>query len=182
MGPQRYPIGLDSNLDDDAQMIPNLTKSVALLLISICLLGCGDHRKSDVVSVVSTSELAELAGGNVQEIEILGIAEDANTSFSTPDTISDHYHVRLEIRKPALSGAEIRGLIAALRSTTCTSSGDPVDVRTAIVFWGADHKKLKGFYYGSQGHGGQIDHGAPCQLGPGLYKWAQGQLAPALGR
>lgn len=154
-------------------------KPLLLLLTVACIVAC-NPRKSDV-SVVSSDELRALVGGTVEEIEVLAIAEDANTTVTTAETISDHFHVKLDVRRPALSGPEINSLVQALRSTSCRSKSDAVDVRTAIIFWGTDHKKLKAFYYGSQGHGGQIDDGAPCDLSPGLYKWAHRQLAPVLG-
>jgi hypothetical protein len=116
-----------------------------------------------------------IENGQVFQIDIFAIAEDATNRFTKPEEIEEHYHAKMEIRKLLLSAPLQEGLKEALAGTQCKGETQPVDIKIGIVFWGPNHNRLRGFYYGRKGDGGGVDQRS-CELSTPLYDWAHRQL------
>jgi hypothetical protein len=112
---------------------------------------------------------------DVAEIDVFEIPSTVSTpSDVTAEQLERGSHAELRLRGGALPD-HLDDLDHALATTECKKSAPAVDLRTAVIFLDSNHKKIRSFYYGMNGKGGQIDQ-VPCELTQGLYRWARKYL------
>jgi hypothetical protein len=151
-----------------------MTKHIAWLVATVGLLCSCSGRGGDAQT--NGDLRLSLRTGGVEEVEVFAIAEGANMSaWVNPTMLTTQYHLKLDIRKPALSEDEVSRLDRALARTECRPSADRPDIRTGVIFVGTGGSWVRGFYYGPHGDKGQVDD-HPCDLGAGLYEWARSRL------
>lgn len=107
----------------------------------------------------------------VQSVTVYQIPQTVSSPRNmTPEMLEHGYQAKYELRAAALHD-QTEKLQEALANTDCEGNlSTNLDLRTAIIFFGADQKRLRSFYYGLGGRDGQIDDKF-CHLGPGLYRW-----------
>jgi hypothetical protein len=140
-----------------------------VLIVFVALIGCSAQHDAN-------KDLRDnLRAQKIVSIEVFQIPGGVETPVAvTPDSIERRYHAKFELRASSLL-SESDALDRALADTNCRASTQPVNVRTAILFFGEAGTKVRGFYYSTDGWSDQVD-GTSCKLGSGLLKWAQKRL------
>jgi hypothetical protein len=111
----------------------------------------------------------------VEKITILEVPKTVSVPVMlTADKLESRYHRKLDLGKSEVLD-QTEKLDRALGATECKPAAAATDLRTAVIFLGPDNKRIKTFYYGSDGKGGQVDS-QPCDLSPGLYQWVRERL------
>lgn len=149
------------------------SQHIVPVVLAICMLtDCQHHNANvDLRQRVKNSE--------VRRIEILAIPRDVQILGISAEHIEDRYFVKLDLRGAAVA-PEVKGLDQALADTECAPANRRQDdVRTAIIFYDIDNKKIRSFYYELGDGLGQVDE-TPCRLGPGLLNWARNLLPETL--
>jgi hypothetical protein len=139
----------------------------ATILLLSCQQSQKDQSNSDLISALDR--------GDVFEIELFWIAEDATNRFTKPEDLGQTFHARLQIRKPLFSTEFKERLKQALAGTKCQTSSEPADIKLGIVFWGPNRERIRSFFYARHGKGGALD-GRACELTTPLFEWGRRML------
>lgn len=136
------------------------------LIALLSLIACGKHDANNDLRV-------QLGISSVQAVTVYEIPRTVSSPRDmTPDMLEHGYQAKYELRAGVLHD-QTEKLQEALANTDCEGNASTnLDLRTAVIFFGSDQKRLRSFYYGLGGEDGQIDN-KTCHLGPGLYRWVR---------
>jgi hypothetical protein len=111
----------------------------------------------------------------VDRVEILYFPERILTrSALTPDMLEKQYQYKLEIRQfgECLQRQE---LVDALQGTALSHGDRQYDLRTAVLLYGKDGKRMLSLYFDHSGMRGMINR-EPISMSNDVYHWAKSMI------
>ncbi len=135
-----------------------------------------------ILSTAQTQTPRPLDGAleQTERVEILYFPERILVRAAlTPERLEQLYRYKLEIREVRQS-SEWKWLLQQLRQTSLTPSGREYDLRTAVLLFDKDGRRIASVYFDQFGAGGTIN-GKSGMISGGIYRWAKSLLKSVAG-
>jgi hypothetical protein len=135
-----------------------------------------------ILSTAQTQTPRPLDGAieQIERVEILYFPERVEVRAAlTPERLEQLYRYKLEIRDVRQS-PEWERLLHQLQQTSLTESGREYDLRTAVLLFDKDGRRIASVYFDQFGAAGTIN-GKSGTISGGIYHWAKSLLKGVAG-
>jgi hypothetical protein len=112
---------------------------------------------------------------SVARVEILYYPEQILTRFGfTPEMLEKLYRYKVEVKEFTEATSRQR-LVTALRETSMSPTGSSHDLRTAVLLYDNNGKRLLSLYFDRTGRNGMVNSES-VSIDDGVYRWAKSMM------